>query len=462
MRFLSVCSGIECATQAWAPLGWQCVAASEIEKFPSALLAHHYPDVPNLGDMTQHHTWPDELSPDLLVGGTPCQSFSVAGLRGGLDDARGNLMLSFADIARRYRPRWLVWENVPGVLSSDRGQDFASLLGVLTGQRLTIPKEGWQNSGIVPGIPAAYGLAWRVLDAQHFGVPQRRRRVFVVGYLGDYRRAAAVLLERHSLQGHPAPSRKKGQGTAPTISSRPSGGGGLGTDFDLDGGLIAPTLLNNGRAAGSATQQDAENGLLVAATVSAQPPSRRNGGSEPTPGHLIVQDVADSLTANWHNSNGAKAGNNAGMVNPVLTLAIRGRGDSHDLQTRDDGTANAILTPNGGRAGIGVGAVAYTENQRNEVREMPIAGALSSIRRGDAKNETFLQQHMAVRRLTPRECERLQGYADDYTLVPFRGKPAADGPRYKAIGNGMAVPVMRWLGERIAMVEQLASQTTGN
>lgn len=174
---------------AWHPLGWEAVAYSEIERFPSEVLAHHYPSTPNLGDMTKFKEWNLEQSIGLLVGGTPCQSFSVAGLRKGLDDPRGNLMLTYLAIADKYKPKWIVWENVPGVLSSNGGKDFGVFLGALG--------------------ELGYGFAYRVLDAQYFGVAQRRRRVFVVGYLGDWRRAAAVLFERHSLQGHPAPSREK-------------------------------------------------------------------------------------------------------------------------------------------------------------------------------------------------------------------------------------------------------------
>ena len=194
MKYLSLCSGIEAATVAWHPLGWEAVAYSEIEKFPSQVLAHHYPQTPNLGDMTKFKEWSIESNVDLLVGGTPCQSFSVAGLRKGLDDPRGNLMLTYLAIAKQYRPNWLVWENVPGVLSSNGGRDFGSFLGGLA--------------------ECGYGFAYRVLDAQYFGVAQRRRRVFVVGYLGDWRAAAAVLFERHSLSGHPAPCRQKREGAA--------------------------------------------------------------------------------------------------------------------------------------------------------------------------------------------------------------------------------------------------------
>lgn len=180
MRFLSVCSGIEAASVAWNPLGWKAVAFSEIEPFPSAVLAHHYPDTPNWGDMTKFQEWPDEPI-DLLCGGTPCQSFSVAGLRKGLDDPRGNLMLTFGAIAAKYRPKWLVWENVPGVLSSNGGRDFGTFLGMLG--------------------KLGYGFAYRIHNAEYFGVPQRRRRVFVVGCLGDWRSAAAVLFEQESFKG---------------------------------------------------------------------------------------------------------------------------------------------------------------------------------------------------------------------------------------------------------------------
>lgn len=222
MRYLSVCSGIEAATQAWHPLGWQPVAFSEIEPFPSAVLAHHYPSVPNLGDMTKFKEWPNEPV-DLLVGGTPCQSFSVAGLRKGLADPRGNLMLTYLAIAARYQPRWVVWENVPGVLSSNGGRDFGSFLGGL-GQ-------------------LGYGFAYRVLDAQHvrtrrfpWAVPQRRRRVFVVGYLGDWRRSAAVLFDRESLSGDPAPRREAGQNSAGCIAR----GANQRLDFETEDFITEP------------------------------------------------------------------------------------------------------------------------------------------------------------------------------------------------------------------------------
>jgi DNA (cytosine-5)-methyltransferase 1 len=204
LRYLSVCSGIEAATVAWHSLGWEPVAFSDIEKFPGAVLAHHYPNVPNLGDMTKFNDWPD-YAIDLLVGGTPCQAFSVAGLRKGLSDTRGNLTLTFLGIAQRYRPKWVVWENVPGVLS-DRSNAFGHFLAGLA--------------------ELGYGCAYRVLDAQFFGVAQRRRRVFVVGHLGAWQRAAAVLFEPESLRGDPAPSREARQTVAPTLDASTGGSSG--------------------------------------------------------------------------------------------------------------------------------------------------------------------------------------------------------------------------------------------
>lgn len=198
MKFGSVCSGIEAASVAWNPLGWRAEFVSEIDRFPCEVLEHHHGSVPNRGDMTKFKEWPDATI-DVLVGGTPCQSFSVAGLRKGLDDPRGNLMLTYLAIAARYRPEWLVWENVPGVLSSGEGRDFGSLLGGLG--------------------ELGYGFAYRILDAQYFGLAQRRQRVFVVGCLGGWRRAAAVLFERASLRGDSAPSRETGQSPAASLTS---------------------------------------------------------------------------------------------------------------------------------------------------------------------------------------------------------------------------------------------------
>src|SRR3990167_6091548 len=233
MKYLSVCSGIEAATVAWKSLGWKPVSFAEISKFPSAVLKHHYPNVPNWGSIEKFKEWPDAAF-DVLVGGTPCQSFSVAGLRKGLEDPRGNLALTFCAIAHRYRPRFVVWENVPGVLS-ERKNAFGCFIAALSGADAPIrpPVDGWKCAGVVAG--PVYGLAWRVLDAQYFGVAQRRRRVFVIAHLGDWRVSAAILFEPEGLPGNPPPSREAGQGPSGTLEARARSGGGLG-DTELGGG----------------------------------------------------------------------------------------------------------------------------------------------------------------------------------------------------------------------------------
>jgi DNA (cytosine-5)-methyltransferase 1 len=374
MRYGSVCSGVEAATAAWHPLGWEPQWFSEIEKFPSAVLAHHYPDVPNLGDMTKFKEWPIDRSIDLLVGGTPCQSFSVAGLRKGLDDPRGNLMLTYLAIAAQYQPKWLVWENVPGVLSSQRGRDFGTFLGALG--------------------KLGYGFAYRVLDAQYFGVAQRRRRVFVVGYLGDWRRAAAVLFERESMSGHPAPSREAGQEAAPTVTQ--------GAPFSRTG-----------------------NERVEAEAVVAQCLTTRTGSAyDPT---------TETLPIAFGAQNSANQGDSVSTeVTPTLD------------KSKTPAVAWSIMPMNSGKD--------YKARMTDVSQPLMAGGPVGGNQGGD-----FIQQ-TAVRRLTPTECERLQGFPDNYTQIPWRNKAAKDcpdGPRYKAMGNSMAVPVMRWIGERIQMVESL-------
>ena len=384
MIYGSVCSGVEAATVAWHPLGWKPRWFSEIEKFPSAVLAHHYPDVPNHGDMTTFKEWPDDPI-DLLVGGTPCQSFSIAGLRKGLDDPRGNLMLTYLAIAARYKPKWVAWENVPGVLSSNRGRDFGTFLGAL-GQ-------------------LGYGFAYRVLDAQYFGVAQRRRRVFVVGYLGDWRRAAAVLFERESLSGHPAPSRETRQAAsawpaqcAPTLNA--AFGSKLGLeDQRINGGDCSLPTVSMCLNAGGMGRQDAETETLI---------PTRGGGF----------DVAHALRGEGFDA----SEDGTGRGTPIVPVAFSSK--DYGADALDDCSPTL-------RAG------GHAESHAN-------AGVPPAV----------MQAGAAVRRLTPRECERLQGFPDDYTLIPYRNRVAADGPRYKAMGNSMAVPVMRWIGQRINEVDK--------
>jgi len=413
MNYLSVCSGIEAATVAWHPLGWQAVAYSEIERFPSEVLAHHYPSTPNLGDMTKFKEWSIESNVDVLVGGTPCQSFSVAGLRKGLDDPRGNLMLTYLAIARQYRPRWLVWENVPGVLSSNGGLDFASLL------------RGMGELG--------YGFAYRVLDAQYFGVAQRRRRVFVVGYLGDWRAAAAVLFERHSLSGHPQPSRKKGKGIAGYVES--SFGqyreDNIGGTSKASGGVLgggSETFIAQPIPFGVSEKPDVGHCL-------------RSGASKADK-HESTTYVAQPIAYNIAPGKGALK-DDIHVTDADSTKTLDASGSNPAMH---QGGA-AILQP------MAVGTDLYNGNITGDVAAtMGTPG--SSI---NASGPTVMQA-MAVRRLTPVECERLQGFADNYTDIKSKGKPTPDGPRYKALGNSMAVPVMAWIGQRIKQVEQLSER----
>jgi DNA (cytosine-5)-methyltransferase 1 len=312
----SACSGIEAATVAWRPLGWEAAWFAEIAEFPSALLAHRYQEVPNLGDITAIDAAPGSI--DLLAGGTPCQSFSITGLRRGLDDDRGNLARGFLRLTIRTRPRWLLWENVPGVLSVDGGRAFGSLVG------------GLEELG--------YGWAYRTLDAVHFGVPQRRRRLFLVGHFGgDWRPAAAVLFDRPGVCPHPGPA-----GEVPEVP--PAG---------CRAGLPGP---DRGR-----------------------PPIFGWTGDE-TPKCL---------------------------VNVAPTMRAQQGGEGYGFATAPD----------------------------------------------------------VIRRFTPAECERLLGFETDYTLIPFRGRLAAecaDRPRSIALGNSMAVPVMRWIGRRIQHVDAVVNPAPGS
>ncbi|EHK4491876.1 Dam family site-specific DNA-(adenine-N6)-methyltransferase [Salmonella enterica] len=467
MRYGSVCSGIEAASVAWESLGWQPAWFAEIEAFPSAVLAHHWPDVTNLGDMTgiaaAVHAG-DVEAPDVLVGGTPCQAFSIAGLRYGLADKRGQLSLSYVELAnaiddkRRERGEEeaiIVWENVPGVLSS-KDNAFGCFIGALAGESCELQPAGgkWPNAGCVYG-PSRI-VAWRVLDAQFFGVAQRRRRVFVVASARKEFDPAEVLFEFDSMRRDTPPRREPQTAVTTDTGSGIEGGshwdnpanphptlnqsnniGGIGASnqevFSQRGaGLVSGAYSDISRTLlakeNDSTAEDLDTYILA-----------YGGGN--TGGNI---DVATACTAHGvrmdfdtetfavHGTQDPDTnhelahtlGRNHGQENAIITepytMAIRGREEGSTVEVRNDGTANALLTPNGGRAGMGVGAVGWG---------------------------------MQVRRLTPVECERLQGFPDNHTLISWRGKDAADcpdGQRYKAIGNSMAVPVMRWIGERIA------------
>ena len=537
MRYLSVCAGIEAASVAWHPLGWEAAAFSEIDAFPRAVLAHHYPSVPLHGDFTTIGA--EDYGPvDLIVGGTPCQSFSVAGLRKGLDDDRGNLALQFMRLSARIRPTWIVWENVPGVLSSSGGRDFGSILGAL-GQ-------------------FGYGWAYRVLDAQYFGVPQRRRRVFVVGCLGSWQRAAAVLFERHSLQGNPAPRREAGKEiagtftaragsggwsssadhasagymipvpTAPTVPARRTGRGGLGTDFDCDGGLIARCVTT-----GEGNRQDAETTTLITAEAFNWQSGGDARGLDPKPTAQLQRGQVPAVMCEPLYNQGIIHGRSNASPQKANTRkilrALREAIGEEALAKWGLGILDSLLPPqvlqqalHGGSlrpAAFSRSWVVYCSLSREKgdstwllqsLREAQCEGCppsgwqpseqfigklrayLSELSQPGAQAERLMRdlweaderagilrealskiQEMgrsahgqsepvfrpsAVRRLTAEECEFLQGFPRGYTLIPWRGKPAdccPDGPRYKALGNSMAVPVMRWIGERIQMVQDL-------
>jgi DNA (cytosine-5)-methyltransferase 1 len=373
VKYISVCSGIEAATVAWNPLGWEPLCFSEFYKFPSQVLAHHYPNITNHGDITKFMEWP-EYEPNILVGGTPCQSFSVAGLRKGLDDERGNLMLTYLKIVDKYRPKWVVWENVPGCLSTNGGRDFGTFLGGLA--------------------KLGYGFAYRVLDAQYFGVAQRRRRVFVVGCLGDWRSAAAILFERDSLCGNPAPSRETGKNVTANAQKGIRSGdeiarcltSGIGQRLDSE----TETMIVHG------TQDPCGSDISFSQ-------GRNNGGE-----NVLVKSYG--IPGNWIGRSPENGGNSTEFmeeISPCQTTT-----DKH-------------------------GVVRYTINTK------------------DGRREPCVAQEMQVRRLTPIECERLQGFPDGYTDIKPKGKQTPDGPRYKALGNSMAVPVMNWIGKRIQQVEDL-------
>jgi DNA (cytosine-5)-methyltransferase 1 len=392
MRYLSVCSGIEAATMAWHDLGWTPAGFSEIEPFPSAVLAHHYPNVTNFGDMTKYKEWNLDGSIDLLVGGTPCQSFSVAGLRKGMDDPRGNLALVYCGMLDHFRPNWFVWENVPGVLSSSGGRDFGSFLGAVA--------------------ELGYGFAYRVLDAQYCGVAQRRRRVFVVGYLGDWRPAAAVLFERSSLRRDLAPSSETRKTTSAfTASSFGNYSEGVGT------------IRANGGDLG--------------------------GGSET----LYVEKVANCLETTSHDYSRADGFN----------MVVQTVGFTQCDAARDVGVEVSPTLRSGGDGGYPNHAVAYSIREdagANTFSATPLAvtPALQALRPSVQSHhaQTFIADSAKVRRLTPTECERLQGFPDGFTNVPWRKKDTSpEGLRYKALGNSMAVPCMQWIGDGIDLVDKL-------
>jgi DNA (cytosine-5)-methyltransferase 1 len=545
MIYGSVCSGIEAASVAFDSLGWTPEFFSEIDAFPRAVLKHHYPHVKLYGDF--RHIQSGTHAIDLLIGGTPCQSFSIAGLRQGLDAATGNLALEYIKLAARLRPRWLVWENVPGILSIDGGRAFGTFIGGL--------------------VECGYSVSWRILDAQYCGVPQRRRRVFVVGHLGtDWRPSAAVLFERESLLGNLAPSRKEREDVTGTLGARTTAGGGFSSNFECAGGVqvtrdLSPCIGASGRGferTGDTRGQDAfvacfsgtletENAACLeghgvridlGTETFVTHPLRADGfdASEDGTGRgtpiipviaiqeraicenadagpdgkgfrddgnaftLEARTVPQAVVCNesgkgfWSESEvsstirkGDLNGHGGARESTLIAFDLRGR-DGGAMPEMSQGTASVRASSGGSSRSY----VAFAENSRAELRlEGGDGDTVGALKTGGGKpgqsypaiafqssqsgmrttgdvhatldaNNGSRRHHgvvaSGVRRLTVKECERLQGLPDNWTNVPYRGKPACDGPRYKAIGNSFAVPVVRWIAERIQMVDNILSE----
>ena len=510
MKYLSVCSGIEAVTVAWQPLDWRAVMFAEIDPFCCWLLRSRYRasrplhmprphdattrkeakrraaairnvialpttgDIPNFGDFTRIGA-DDVGAIDLLAGGTPCQSFSIAGKRAGLDDARGNLTLEFARLADRLRPLWLVWENVPGVLSIDGGRTFGTFLGLL--------------------VELGYGVAYRVFNAEHFGVPQRRRRVFVVGHLGGWRGPASVLFERACLSGHPPPRREARQGVALGVEVGPAGGRFTDTAPTIDAGcrsgfirnqlgvgiLAGDREISRCLNAGGMGRQDYETETLIAHSLTADGfDASEDGTGRGSP--LIPIAICTAHTqSNGHGFCDGIAHTLEQINSQAVAFNLRGREGGSipepspmaSIRAASGGSSNSYIAFSAKDYGADVGGIAPTlrgmchdSSHANGGGQIAVAAPLTASygKQVDSSDTSsgppnILHSEMAVRRLTPRECERLQGFPDDYTLVEYRGRLAADGPRYRALGNSMAVPVMRWIGERIAAVDAILRDT---
>lgn len=442
MNYGTVCDGISAVSCAWEPLGFRCAWRSEIAEFPAAVAQARFPGAPNLGDFTQIGLHGEEpAAVDVLVGGTPCQSFSVAGGRAGLDDPRGHLAVEFLLLARRLGARWVVWENVPGVFSSDGGEAFATFLGLM--------------------VECGYGVAWRVLDAQFFGVPQRRRRVFAVGYLGDWRPPVAVLLECPSMRRDP-----RARGKAGTSVAVPAG-----TGVASGGGDVANTIRRAGRVG------NCEDTFAVAHALTAH--HGRNSGEDvfalelEQPAHcmtssrLIGQDGSSNdqtFALSFHATQdpiSAEDTTPAISAEPSGAIAVlpiqeaqRSSGSrekkQHGMGIGSPGDPMYAMTTRGDHA-----VFAFDEAQVTSSENRSTVSPGGPVPTVSANSRPRVAGGMRPRRLTPREVERCFGFPDDYTLIDG----ASDSARYEALGNSMAVPVMRWIGQRMLTVESILRRT---
>ena len=450
MKYGSVCSGIESASVAWEPLGMEAAWFSEIEPFPCAVLAHHWPNVGNLGDMTGIA---DMIrggyieAPDVLVGGTPCQAFSVAGNRGSLDDKRGQLTLTYVDILnaideQRDEPAICVWENVPGVLNT-KDNAFGCFLGELSGSGCELQPSGkrWGNAGCVFGPQRA--IAWRVIDAQYFGVAQRRRRVFVVASARDGFDPTKILFESEGLRRDIAPSREtQKEITMFTSSSFGGYSEGIGT------------LRSNGGDYGGGSENLVKWPADIACTLNAAFGEKQGLENQHIDGgaSLFVPCVVHGTQDPCVSDNLAFAlGRNGGAENVVQAVSRRDRG----LELGEKELANTIRASTGGGCKPHVFIHGIPGNWIG--RKPENGGNATEPMNNISPCQTVTDRHAVsygshVRRLTPTECERLQGFPDGHTLIPWRNKPVGDcpdGPRYKAIGNSKAVPCIEWIGVRL-------------
>lgn len=461
-RYVSIFSGVEAASLAWEPLGWEPVAFSEIEPFPCAVLAERWPDVPNLGDITKIN-WKEEIDGaiDLVVGGSPCQSFSVAGKREGLKGASG-LMFEYIRCVQELRPRWFLWENVPGALTSEDGGAFGQLLSEMD--------------------ELGYGLAWRVLDAQFFGVAQRRRRLFLVGHLGA-ESPAEVLFESDCLSGNPQSSREKRK----ELASR-AGRSAACAGFKYSAAPRANTIGYAEEQANTLTADVdrqvmalSQYGTEIAGCLTAR------GDSSPcvdrgqnvvcmtdTQAHCHISgEITGCLTARMSKGDAPVVVGESNLQTHHGTYPINeqvatrdkrlGRGTGFGVGADGDPAFTLLANhPHMVASGSGSDPIAMGDRHahaaicRNVCPTLKCGGDPAMVA-SEIESKPAGVNPMLVRRLTPLECERLQGFPDGHTLIAWKGKPAEecpDGPRYKAIGNSMAVPVMRWIGKRIAAVDK--------
>lgn len=421
MNFVSCFSGIEAASASWLPLGFCCVAVSEVEPAACAVLSQRYPESVNLGDVLADDFLDRvaTISPGVIVGGPPCQDFSVAGLRAGLNGHRGNLTLRWVQIIHASNARFAVTENVPGWLSANNGHAFGAFLAGLVGHDTDLlpPKDcggRWTNAGMVAGPNGR--AAWRILDAQYFGLAQRRKRVFVVFCPGNDHDPAQILFERKGLCRDTPPRRETRQRIAASLTRGADSGGGFGTDFDCDGGLLADTVRSHPRPGSNSVGN-------IAFALNAHGGSGRLDGESET----FVCETADSQTVG--------ANQTYGFVGDIMAHSLRAEG----FDASEDGTGRG--TP-----------LIFVDLQNCTVGG-DLAGTLDTTRPTRGGGQATMAGS-AVRRLTPLECLRLQGFPDDFfDGILYRGKPLSDGVKYRLLGNSMAVPCMSWIGSRIVRVD---------